>query len=164
MKSWCPVVSMFHRTFLIGAGIALAAGFAIAEPSSRESFLTVRVNGKDIADNEPVIEWEPGRLYISSSVFFKAKLPLPPVRPTHIAAFGDNYYPIDAIPGASYRLDSSLQAIDINVPFGDGSGTYVDALGNVRTAAMRPEPGVFLNHDFQFLQDRKSTRLNSSHT
>ncbi|MEQ1885436.1 MAG: fimbria/pilus outer membrane usher protein [Bryobacteraceae bacterium] len=152
MKSWCQALEKLRRGLALGFGLSLVVGCSFAEPAMKENLLTVRINGKDIAENEPVIEWEPGRFYISAGVFYRARLPLPPVRPTHIAAYGDNYYPVDAIPGASYKLDAAMQQLDISVPLGDGRGTFLDALGNIRTAATRPEPGLFLNHDFQLLQ------------
>jgi outer membrane usher protein len=118
----------------------------------KESLLMVRVNGIDIGDDEPVLELEPGRLFVPAAVFLSGRLRLPPQRPTHVSALGLDYYPLDAIARAHYTIDEATQTLDIRVPASAFIDTTLDGLNNMRTTAMRPEPGVFLNHDFQLLR------------
>jgi outer membrane usher protein len=117
----------------------------------KERLLTVRVNGVELSESEPVLELEPGRLFVPAALFSLGRLRLPAERPTHVAAVGLDYYPLDAIPGAHYEIDESAQAIDITAPASAFTNTTLDGLGNVRTVATRPDPGLFLNHDFQLL-------------
>ena len=117
----------------------------------KERLLTVRVNGIELSESEPVLELEPGRLFVPVAIFGLGRLRLPAERPTHVAAVGLDYYPLDAIVGGHYGIDESAQAIDITAPASAFTYTTLDGLGNVRTVATRPDPGLFLNHDFQLL-------------
>jgi outer membrane usher protein len=119
--------------------------------AANESLLMVRINGVEVGDNEPVLELEPGRLYVSAAVFRKGRLRVPRQRPTQVSALGLDYYPVDAIAGASYAIEQETQALDITVPASAFSGTTLDGLNNLSTTATPPEPGVFLNHDFEWL-------------
>jgi outer membrane usher protein len=117
----------------------------------KENLLAVRVNGVQVADNQTVVEWEPGRLFVSAAIFRMGRLRFPPQRPTHVPGLDSDYYPVDSIAGVRYAIDASSQTLEINAPASAFSDTAVDALGNPKTKATRPEPGVFLNHDFQLL-------------
>ena len=119
----------------------------------KESLLTVRVNGVLISESEPVLELEPGRLFVPAGLFSMARLRLLAERPTHVAAMDLDYYPLDAIRGVHYEIDESMQAIDITVPASAFTHTTLDGLGNVKTLATRPDPGLFLNQDFQLLHN-----------
>lgn len=109
----------------------------------KERLLTVRVNGIELSESEPVLELEPGRLFVPAALFSVGRLRLPAARPTHVAAVGLDYYPLDAIAGAHYEIDEIAQAIDITAPASAFTNTTLDGLGNVRTVATRPDPGFF---------------------
>jgi len=111
----------------------------------------VRVNGIAVSDSEPVLELEPRRLFVPTGIFRLGRLRLPAERPTHVSAVGLDYYPLDSIAGVHYAVDPGTQTLDITVPASAFTGTLVDGLDNVRTVATRPDPGLFLNHDFQIL-------------
>jgi outer membrane usher protein len=117
----------------------------------KESLLTVRVNGIELSEGEAVLELEPGRLYVPTGVFYKGRLRVPQERPTHVSALGLDYYPLDAIPGAVWLIDPETQTLDITAPASALTGTTLDGLNNLRTTAMPPDPGIFLNHDFEML-------------
>ncbi len=117
----------------------------------KENLLTVRINGIEVGDNEPVLELEPGRLSVPVEVFRKGRLRLPPQRATHVSALGLDYYPLDAIPGVRYAIDQESQTLAITVPASAFANTTLDGLNNTRMTATPPEPGVFLNHDFELL-------------
>lgn len=117
----------------------------------KERLLTVRLNGIELGESEPVLELEPGRLFVSTALFNLGRLRVPAQPPTHVAALGLDYYPLDAIAGAHYEIDESAQAIDMTAPASAFTYTTLDGLGNVRTIATRPDPGFFLNHDLQLL-------------
>ena len=117
----------------------------------KERLLTVRLNGIELSESEPVLELEPGRLFVPAALFNLGRLRVPAQRPTHVSAVDLDYYPLDAIPGARYEINESAQAIDITAPVSAFTYTTLDGLGNVRTVTTRPDPGLFLNHDFQLL-------------
>jgi outer membrane usher protein len=145
-----------HRGALLSAlGLCLSGWPVRMEGAAalKENLLTVRVNGVEVGDSEPVLELEPGRMFISAAVFRKGRLRLPPQRPTHVSALGLDYYPLDAVDGARYDIDPATQTLDITVSAAAFSSTTLDGLNNTRTTAMRPDPGVFLNHDFQLLHN-----------
>ncbi len=119
----------------------------------KENLLMVRVNGIEISNSEPVLELEPGRLSLPAGVFRLGRLRLPPIHPTHVSALDLDYYPLDSIPGVHYAIDEGTQSLDITVPSTAFTGTVLDGLGDVRTVATRPDPGLFLNHDFQLLHN-----------
>ena len=123
-----------------------------AGASMMENLFMVRVNGKDISESEPVLEWEPGRLFVSVSVLNKARIKRPPVKPTPVAALGIDYVPIDAIPGARYTVDTATQTLDITVPPFALLETRVDGINNPVLTPSPSPPGLFLNHDFELLQ------------
>lgn len=132
--------------------LPLWVGPAGGATPAKENLLMVRINGKAVGDNEPVLEWEPGRLFIPAGVLRKGRLRLPAVRPTHVAALGLDYYPIDAVAGARYTIDSSTQTIDIAVPASSFVDTTLDGLNNPMLTPTRSDPGIFINHDFQLFQ------------
>jgi outer membrane usher protein len=119
----------------------------------KENLLTVRVNGVEVSDGEVILELEPGRLFVPASVFRSGRLRLPPQPPTHVSASGLDYYPLDAIAGVRYVIDQETQTLDITAPASALAGTMLDGANFTRTTAMRPDPGVFLNHDFELLQN-----------
>jgi len=116
-----------------------------------EKLLTVRINGTEVSESEAVLELEPGRLYVPIGVIYKGRLRLPPGHPTHVSALGLDYYPVDAIPGARYVVDEETQTLEITVSASALAGTTLDGLNNIRTEATPPDPGLFLNHDFEML-------------
>jgi len=119
----------------------------------------VRVNGIAVSDSEPVLELEPRRLFVPTGIFRLGRLRLPAERPTHVSAVGLDYYPLDSIAGVHYAVDPGTQTLDITVPASAFTGTLVDGLDNVRTVATRPDPGLFLNHDFQILHSGSQKTL-----
>jgi outer membrane usher protein len=124
-----------------------------AAAAMRETLLMVRINGIEVSESDAVLELEPGRLFVPVGVFRRGRLRLPAQRPTHVSGLGLDYYPLDAIAGFGYLIDEATQAIDITVPSSAFTDTTLDGLGNIRAIATRPDPGLFLNHDFQLLHN-----------
>ena len=75
------------------------------------------------------------------------------LRPTvsPLSRNGDDYYPLDALPGITAQLDSSLQILYLKVPGDDFDGTVLQAVDRQALKINPPEPGIFLNHDFQYV-------------
>ncbi|MEO8051398.1 MAG: fimbria/pilus outer membrane usher protein [Acidobacteriota bacterium] len=147
MKIWSPAVR--KRAISGRLALCLCLPMLVEGAAMKESLLTVRVNGILLSESEPILELEPGRLFVPASIFRTGRLRLPAESPTHVSGVGLDYFALDAIVGAHYSIDESTQAIDITVPASAFSYTTLDGLGNVRTRATRPDPGLFLNHDFQ---------------
>jgi hypothetical protein len=117
----------------------------------RESLLTIRVNGVALSESEAVLEPEPGRLYIPTGVFYKGHLRLPQQRATHVAALGLDYYPLDFHPERQLVDRSGDADIGHHGTASSLTGTTFDGLNNLRATATPPDPGIFLNHDFEML-------------
>ena len=60
----------------------------------------------------------------------------------------EKYYPLDAIPGVSYRVEGATQTLWISAPAADFTGTVVDGLFTEHPEPQHTPPGGFLNYDF----------------
>jgi outer membrane usher protein len=117
------------------------------DSAATETLLSVRVNGKQISEAEPVLRDGPSRWFVTASVFRSARLRLPKALPVRVS--GLEYYPLDAISGIQIRLDDGAQMLDIIAPASAFLNTALVGVDRKSVVATRPEPGLFLNHDFQ---------------
>jgi outer membrane usher protein len=131
---------------LWSASLACWPAFAQVE-DTRELLLGVTVNGKSIGDAEPVLEAGGMRYFVTADVLQRGRLKIPAVSPVRVE--GMEFYLLDAISGARATVEASTQMLMITVPASAFIDTILDEQGNLRLTAMRPEPGLFLNHDFQ---------------
>ena len=152
MPLWSHSVANGMRTavwsvlLLCGPAFAQNAAFA-PDKDMRELLLGVTINGTPVSDAEPVLEAGGMRYFVTAEVLKRGRLKVPPVSPVRVA--GMEYYLLDAIPGARTTVETSTQMLMITVPASAFVDTILDEQGNLRLTAMRPEPGLFLNHDFQ---------------
>jgi hypothetical protein len=72
---------------------------------------------------------------------------------------GAEYYPLDGIAVTTYVFNLESQSLDITVPPSVFIETALDGVGTLKVKATPPDPGVFLNHDFQLLHDSGQVRL-----
>jgi outer membrane usher protein len=159
MKIWFRAIRRTIISGVLGLFVCVLPMPADAAEVMKENLLMVRINGIEVSDSEPVLELELGRLFVPAGVFSQGRLRLPALHPTHVSALGLDYYPLDSIPGVHYAIDQGTQSLDITVPSTAFTGTMLDGLGNVRTVATRPDPGLFLNHDFQILHNGSQETL-----
>jgi outer membrane usher protein len=150
-------VSWFVR--VIRSSIVLACVMAAALQSAVnlakqmgmiETLLEVRVNGKTVAEYEAILEAAPSRYYVTAEFLNGARLRLPPVAPLKVG--GRDYYPLSAIPGLVVKLDRGRQLLDIQTPPEAFVSSSFDAPGTRAEKSQSSEPGLFLNHDFQYFR------------
>ncbi len=85
-------------------------------------------------------------LYAKGSDLERWRLHPPAVKPYLYQ--GEKYYSLDAIPGLSYRVDSSTETLWITALAAEFSGTIVDGLFRQNPRAQHTPWGGFLNYDF----------------
>ncbi len=109
-----------------------------------ELLLAVRINGIAQSNCEHISKLNTGQLAATTEALQHWRLPIPAVPSVHYE--GENYYPLDAIPGLRYRMDESTQELQLTVP----PSTFLPSLFNEATALQRSpqvSPGGFLNYD-----------------
>jgi outer membrane usher protein len=113
----------------------------------RELLLSVAVNGEIVSEAEPVLEVDGVRYFVTAELLRRGRLKAASLPLLQFA--GMEYYPLDGISGVRASIEAPSQTLLITVPPSAFVDTLLDGLGNRRVTAMRPEPGLFLNHDFQ---------------
>ncbi|MBZ5567296.1 MAG: fimbria/pilus outer membrane usher protein [Acidobacteriia bacterium] len=112
-----------------------------------EVVVAVELNGNPVDDFAQVFRDGKGQYFATAELFSASRLPVPKVTPTQVQEI--LYYPLSAIPGLTYQFDTAQQKLAILVPPSNLTATLVGLASGTREKAMNPEPGFFLNHDFQ---------------
>ena len=112
-----------------------------------EVVVAVELNGSAVDDFAQVFRDGQGRYFATAELFSASRLPVPKVTPTQVQ--DTSYYPLSAIPGLTYQFDTAQQKLTILVPPSNFAATVVGLASGTREKPMSPEPGFFLNHDFQ---------------
>lgn len=98
-------------------------------------------------------------LYAKGSDLKRWRLLAPAVTP--YVYEGEKYYPLDAFPGLTYRVDTSTETLRITAPAAAFSGTIVDGLFPENPQPQHTPWGGFLNYDFLGSRITGLTSLNS---
>ncbi len=117
-------------------------------PQLHALMVAVHING-DVACEFAVLLQDGTRYYATAHEFREWRLLRPAVAP--VTGDNDDYYPIDALSGVTMQLDSELQILYLRVPGEDFDGSILQATDRQKFVITPPEPGLFLNHDFQYL-------------
>ncbi len=120
-----------------------------ARPAGLEDKLfAVTVNGQSVTQFARVLAKGESEFYLSGDVLKSARLRLPSA--PAIEVDGQAYYPLGAIAGAVVRINSEQQSLDVTAPPDAFDESHLDVNG-LRGGKPQPsEPGLFLNHNFQF--------------
>src|ERR1700680_3415198 len=94
MKIWFRAIRRTIISGVLGLFVCVLPMPADAAEVMKENLLMVRINGIEVSDSEPVLELEPGRLFVPAGVFSQGRLRLPALHPTHVSALGLDYYPL----------------------------------------------------------------------
>ena len=114
----------------------------------RELMVALHINGQT-ASEFAVLLRDGAHYFATTQQFAEWRLRRPAVPP--LSRDGADYYPLDALPGITAQLDPSLQILYLKVPATDFDSSVLQATDRVMLRTSVPEPGLFLNHDFQFL-------------
>ena len=111
-----------------------------------EMLLQVDVNKQNLNDSVLVLRTPDGRFLVSAEDLDHWRLRKPEVAPIEHA--GAAYYPLDALPGTTYRFDRARQTLDITAsPAAFTGTTAVVRNGRTEASAVLPSVGGFLNYD-----------------
>ncbi len=146
------------------------AGYAQTIPQRRPMFpqpasgkaellLAVRINGTAEPESEHIMTLANGRLAATAEALQHWRLRAPAVKP--IPFEGQNYYPLDAIPGLRYQLDQATQELQITIsPAAFQASDLSGETALQRTPSV--SPGGFFNYDL--LTQHTSTTQTGSQT
>jgi outer membrane usher protein len=141
------------------AAVALqgAATSSAAKLGMNEQLLEVKVNGKTVTEFDPVMEDSESRFYVTAELLRGARLRVPPVTPVRIT--NRDYFPLTAIPGVIVKMNREQQLIEVQVPPEAFMGSSLDGFDMQFQKPQPSEPGLFLNHDFQYSRSPGSSAL-----
>jgi len=117
---------------------------AAAESAPNELLLEAHVNQQDEHESALFLEMKPGELYIEVDDLKRWRLTLPQVKPFHYE--DADFYPLSAIPGSRYRIDTATQDIWITVPPAAFGSSVIDGFYPAGGPPQAPPPGAFLNY------------------
>ncbi|MGE5624024.1 MAG: fimbria/pilus outer membrane usher protein [Bacillota bacterium] len=135
-----PMNASAGKTPVPSATTAVPAASAYAE-----LLLEVHLNDQDEQESALFLRTSSGELLAGADDLRKWRVLLPKRRP--LSYEGADFYPLSAITGSSYRIDTATQTIFITVPPTGLEGTVI---GGFYTANGKPTPsplGGFLNYN-----------------
>ncbi len=165
--SFLTLLALLHLAFS-GAGHAQTAGepgaISPRTPNGKtgyrceaELLLAVRINGVAQSDCEHIARLNNGQLAANTEALRRWRLRIPAAEP--IPHEGENYYPLDTIPGLRYLLDEAAQELQMEIP----SAAFLPSDFNL-TAGLQGNPqvspGGFFNYDLLTQQSTGSQTSN----
>lgn len=115
-----------------------------AQEVPNELLLAVHVNQLDEHETALFLEFKPGELYAEVDDLKHWRITLPGVKPFHYE--DTDFYPLSAITGSSYRIDTATQDIWITVPPSAFATSLIGGFYPTSGAPQTPPPGAFLNY------------------
>jgi outer membrane usher protein len=134
--------------------LELSPGGAVT-PALEEMFLEMRLN-RQPGQNALILRQADGALYARKDDLQRWRLHLPEVTP--LAYRGEEYYPLAAFAGLTYRVDEARQVLMAEAPASLFSGTEMRGASSRLAAPTRPPPGAFLNYDLLLNRTQDSTQ------
>jgi len=111
----------------------------------QEMWLAVLLNGQPAGSAVFVLRTTDDRVWVRSDDVRDWRFPLPTAPP--LAYAGEEYYPLDALAGLTYRVDESSQSLSVEAPPGLFGATRLRSASQTFDAPTRPPLGGFLNYD-----------------
>lgn len=130
-----------------------------ADAGPEELLLEVHLNEQDMHQTTLFLRLADGRVLATGEDMQQWRLPPPPG--AALAYDGSDFYPLDAIAGASYKIDTATQSIWITVPAAALSASVIDGFF---PAGARPQPspfGGFLNYSLFGTHTNSATVTNA---
>lgn len=118
-----------------------------------ELLLAIRINGVPYLECEHIARLTNGRLAATNEALQRWRIRTPSIAP--IVYRGEDYYPLDAIPGLRYVLHLEQQELRIEIPPESFISNVIDAAAELQRDAPAI-PGGFFNYDL--LAQRTSGR------
>jgi len=130
----------------------MAAASCLAAPSAtaaapEELWLATSINGQQSDDAALFLRTSNGHVLAPAAQLAAWRLPAPVQ--AAVSHDGDQYIPLDALPGISYRIDEEKQALLVNAPARLFAPVTLSLAGTDAVSTPPPPPwGGFLNYDF----------------
>lgn len=119
-------------------------------PQPEVLLLDVVVNGQRQPEMARAEQWPDGALLLAATTWTDARLA--PLAQGRTLSDGSAGYALDAIPGATYRVNRQNLSLEINAPATAFVGSTLGLQGEATAAPSRPHPGVLLNYDISVLR------------
>ena len=113
-------------------------------PALEEMFLEMRLNQQAL-QTALILRQGDGALFARKDDLQRWRLRLPELTP--LAYRGEEYYPLAAFPGLSYRIDEARQALVAEAPASLFAGTELRGMRTGMPGLTRASPGAFMNYD-----------------
>jgi outer membrane usher protein len=120
-----------------------------------ELLLQVDVNQQNLADTVIVLRTADGKLLVGGEDLERWRLRKPDVPPYEHA--GSAYYPLSALPGATYTLDEAKQTLQIDASPEAFDATLTALRGAPTAKPVLPQPGGFFNYTVSGTNDTAGT-------
>jgi outer membrane usher protein len=128
------------------APVGATTGSAVSHGNTfQENLLLVDVNDQHINQTVLVLLDSKGNPWIAAADLARWRLKLPDVAPHTYG--GQPYFPLSAIPGVKFRIDSASQSLAISAPPHAFTTNAFAAQAGVRVKPVLPQPGGFFNYD-----------------
>jgi outer membrane usher protein len=114
-------------------------------PQPEVLLLDVVVNGQRQSEVARAEQWPDGALLLAASTWTDARLA--PLAQGRTLSDGSAGYALDAVPGATYRINRQNLSLEINAPATAFVGSTLGLQGEAAAAPTRSQPGVLLNYD-----------------
>ncbi|MDQ0586627.1 fimbria/pilus outer membrane usher protein [Variovorax paradoxus] len=118
------------------------------KPSPELLLVDVSINGQRLKDVVRAEQLPSGPLLLPAEAWAEARLA--PLAQAATLSDGTPGYALDALPGATYRIDRQSLSLEINAPAAAFVGSALGAQGNAAVLPLRPRPGVMLNYDVSY--------------
>lgn len=129
---------------LAGMRAAVAQAPAASQETIEELLLEVSITG-EAPETLLVLRRNDGRLFVRVADLRRWRLQLPETRLLPHA--GEDYYPLDALPGLSFRIDDAKQALIIAAPAALMTPTLLSGQEQRFVAPPPSPPGAFANYE-----------------
>jgi outer membrane usher protein len=103
------------------------------------------VNGQRQPEVVRAEQWPDGALLLRADAWSDARLA--PLAQERTLSDGSAGYALDAVPGATYRINRQSLSLEINAPATAFVGSTMGLQGASADLPVRPQPGVLLNYD-----------------
>jgi outer membrane usher protein len=110
----------------------------------------VRINSQALADVARVEQWPDGTLLLSTETWTEARLA--PLAQSRFFTDGTPAYALDALPGASYRINRQSLSLEISVPASALVGSTRTLQSAWPAPPPRPQFGGLLNYDMSVMR------------
>jgi outer membrane usher protein len=114
----------------------------------------VTVNGKLVSAFADAVRTQDGRYLVTADILRDARVSQLPAPAKTVE--GQDYYAVDALPGAQSQFDEDQQTLALRIPAADFAAKVIDGRFRPRYTPSPPPFGFFLNHDMTFARTARN--------